>query len=103
MVRKKKTGKEIKLGIVSLCWGMARHLEDIAISLNSNWKTCEKYCNEMVKEGILEEIKVSNKVVGYKTKNFIKEVVFNAFSPRHLKSDLYQIPKEYPIKEKVEK
>jgi len=96
--RTKRTIKQIKLKIVSLCWGRARHLKDISDSLKSNWKTCENVCKQLAKEGILKEIEVSRKVVGYKVNPFIKEIVFNAYEPRDFKNDLYDMPKEFPIK-----
>jgi predicted transcriptional regulator len=76
--RIKKTKREITADIVKCCWSEAKHLEDISNSINSNWRTCEQYCNELAKNGILEEIRISKRIAGYKLNQTFKDAVIDS-------------------------
>jgi len=89
--RKKKTSRELKVDIIKMCWRESKNLEDLATHINSNWKTCEKYCQLLEKEGVLKSVIVSGKIVGYCLNQTFKDCIIDCLS---LDESFFQIKYE---------
>ncbi len=64
--RNKKTSEEIKEAILKNINECPQTAQDIALGINSNWKTVKEYLKELIEEGKVKEIIATEKISYYK-------------------------------------
>ena len=72
----RKSKDEILEKIIRFCWIDYQNTLQIAKELKSNWSTIIEASEYLANEGILERIKISNRIVGYRVKPLIKDTCF---------------------------
>jgi predicted transcriptional regulator len=89
----RKKPQEIKMMITDICWAKAENKKVIADKLKSNWATIGKYAEELVNDGVLEKVVISN-LIGYKVKTIIKDILFYQQSEHDARLNEITFPRE---------